>query len=84
MPTVDIFLPVCNEPIAVLANAWNFVSSLDYPLVTVNVLDDGAKDDVRDLAAQFCFQCEPFSYHDISLVTQGLPMAEKGWVDMYA
>lgn len=58
LPTVDVFLPVCNEPIDLIANTWKYVSALDYPHVTVHVLDDGAKDSVRDLAQAFGFRCE--------------------------
>ena len=57
-PTVDVFLPVCNEHIALLRNTWNHIRALDYPNFAVHVLDDGAKDDVRDLAAVFGFNCE--------------------------
>lgn len=58
MPTVDVFLPVCNEPIPILANTWKYVSEMDYPHFKVFVLDDGAQDTVRDLAAVFGFECE--------------------------
>lgn len=58
MPTVDVFLPVCNEPILILANTWQYVAELDYPHLKVHVLDDGAQDEVRDLASAFGFKCE--------------------------
>ncbi|CAN0467351.1 unnamed protein product, partial [Scytosiphon promiscuus] len=58
LPTVDVFLPVCNEPIDLIVNTWKYVSALDYPKVTVHVLDDGAKDSVRDLAQFFGFRRE--------------------------
>lgn len=58
VPTVDVFLPVCNEPMDIIANTWKYVSALDYPHATVHVLDDGAKDSVRDLARVFGFRCE--------------------------
>lgn len=57
-PTVDIFLPICNEPLCILANTWNHVAALDYPHVSVHVLDDGASDDVQNLAARYGFNCE--------------------------
>lgn len=57
-PTVDVFLPVCNEPTVLLANTWNHVLAMDYPHVTVHVLDDGAKDEVKALAGEYGFQCE--------------------------
>ncbi|CAM9997739.1 unnamed protein product, partial [Ectocarpus fasciculatus] len=55
-PTVDVFLPVCNEPTVLLANTWNHVLAMDYPHVTVHVLDDGAKDEVKALAGAYGFQ----------------------------
>lgn len=58
LPTVDVFLPVCNENIALLNNTWEHVKAMDYPSFAVFVLDDGAKDDVRDLAAAHGFQCK--------------------------
>ena len=57
-PTVDIFLPVCGEPIEVLRNTWTAVSSLisSYPgVVQPYVLDDGASDEARSVAASFGF-----------------------------
>ena len=60
MPTVDVFLPVCNEPIIILANTWKYVSEMNYPHFNVYVLDDGAQDTVRDLAALYGFECEFF------------------------
>lgn len=56
-PTVDVFLPVCNEPIHLLANTWKYVGSMDYPYITVHVLDDGGKEEVRQLAALHGFNC---------------------------
>ncbi|CAM9197832.1 unnamed protein product, partial [Scytosiphon promiscuus] len=57
-PTVDVFLPVCKEPLHLLANTWKHVSALDYPSEKINVfvLDDGASEPVRDLAAAFGFE----------------------------
>lgn len=60
-PTVDVFLPVCNEPTILLANSWKFVQKLDYPYLIVHVLDDGADDMVRDLAVAYGFHCESFA-----------------------
>ncbi|CAM9751530.1 unnamed protein product, partial [Ectocarpus sp. 8 AP-2014] len=55
-PSVDIFLPVCREPTHLLDNTWKHVRALDYPNVTVHVLDDGAKEEVRQLAEMHGFQ----------------------------
>ncbi|CAN0266234.1 unnamed protein product [Ectocarpus fasciculatus] len=56
MPTVDVFLPVCKEPLYLLANTWKHVAALDYPHVKVFVLDDGASDEVKALASVFGFE----------------------------
>lgn len=58
-PSVDVFLPVCREPTHVLDNTWTHVRALDYPNLTVHVLDDGAKEEVRQLAGMHGFNCEP-------------------------
>lgn len=55
-PTVDVYLPVCNEPTHVLDNTWKYVGAMDYPRMTVHVLDDGAKEEVRQLARVHGFE----------------------------
>eukprot|EP00752_Nemacystus_decipiens_P002163 g2060.t1 len=55
-PKVDVFLPVCKEPLHLLANTWMHVAALDYPDVKVYVLDDGKSDEVKTLAASFGFE----------------------------
>ncbi|CAM9791095.1 unnamed protein product, partial [Scytosiphon promiscuus] len=58
-PTVDVFLPVCKEPLHLLANTWKHVSALEYypgVAVKVYVLDDGASEEVRELAGTFGFE----------------------------
>ena len=57
-PSVDIFLPICGEPIEVLRNTWTGVFELvqAYPGdVYVYVLDDDASDEARALAPPFGF-----------------------------
>jgi cellulose synthase (UDP-forming) len=57
-PTVDVFLPVCGEPLDVLRNTWSAVSELvvGYQgLAVAHVLDDGGSDDARALAESFGF-----------------------------
>jgi cellulose synthase/poly-beta-1,6-N-acetylglucosamine synthase-like glycosyltransferase len=52
-PSVDIFLPVCGEPIEVLRNTWNHVTALSQSYqgpVTVYVLDDSASPELRAMA----------------------------------
>jgi cellulose synthase (UDP-forming) len=57
-PSVDIFLPICGEPIDVLANTWKAVSELvaSYKgAAQVHVLDDGPSDEARSV-------CEPYGF----------------------
>jgi cellulose synthase (UDP-forming) len=57
-PDVDIFLPVCGEPVEVLANTWQAVSQLidGYGgLAQAYVLDDGASDEAQAVAGSFGF-----------------------------
>jgi cellulose synthase (UDP-forming) len=58
-PSVDVFLPVCGEPIEVLHNTWAHVRALadHYPGVCEPyVLDDSASPELRALAADFGFR----------------------------
>ncbi|MFC7261026.1 glycosyltransferase family 2 protein [Streptomyces lutosisoli] len=58
-PTVDVFLPVCGEPIEVLHNTWTHVRQLAdrYPGRCVPfVLDDGASPELAAMAADFGFR----------------------------
>ena len=49
--SVDVFLPSCGEPLAVLNNTFQYVSKMDWSgLKTVYVLDDSAREKVHDLA----------------------------------
>jgi cellulose synthase (UDP-forming) len=57
-PSVDIFLPVCGEPIEVLRNAWVHVARVcrRYPgRVTPYVLDDSANPQFKAMARRFGF-----------------------------
>ncbi|CAM9226801.1 unnamed protein product [Ectocarpus sp. 6 AP-2014] len=54
--SVDVFLPVCKEPLRLLANTWKYVAALDYPDFKVFVLDDGASEGVQALASTFGFE----------------------------
>jgi len=57
-PSVDVFLPVCGEPLEVLRNAWSHVAILRrrYPgQVTPYVLDDSANPDIKAMARRFGF-----------------------------
>ena len=55
--TVDVFLPSCGEPLAVLNNTFRYVSKMNWPgLKTVYVLDDSARETVRELADQYSFR----------------------------
>jgi cellulose synthase/poly-beta-1,6-N-acetylglucosamine synthase-like glycosyltransferase len=57
-PDVDIYLPICGEPIELLRNTWKAVSGLiaDYEgLARAYVLDDGPSDEARSVAESFGF-----------------------------
>jgi cellulose synthase (UDP-forming) len=57
-PDVDIYLPICGEPIEVLGNTWRAVSELmsGYQgTATAYVLDDGPSEEARWLCESFGF-----------------------------
>lgn len=57
-PTVDVYLPICGEPLDLLRNTWKGVARLRaaYPgEVRPYVLDDGDSDDAARLAQRFGF-----------------------------
>lgn len=57
-PRVDIYLPICGEPLTVLNNTWMYVFELlhAYPgIATAYVLDDGDSSEARELASYFGF-----------------------------
>ena len=55
--TVDVFLPSCGEPLEMLNNTFQYVSTMTWHgLKTVYVLDDSAREKVHDLADQYNFQ----------------------------
>ena len=54
--SVDVFLPSAGEDLRVLGNTYHYVSQLAWPgHLTVYVLDDSARDVVRELAEQHGF-----------------------------
>jgi cellulose synthase (UDP-forming) len=57
-PSVDIYLPICGEPIEVLRNTWTAVFELiaAYPgPARAYVLDDGPSDEARSVSGSFGF-----------------------------
>src|SRR6266540_3046704 len=57
-PSVNVFLPVCVEPLEVLHNTWTHVATMARPyqgVVTPYVLDDGGNRAVAAMAANFGF-----------------------------
>jgi cellulose synthase (UDP-forming) len=57
-PSVDVFLPVCGEPVEVLRNTWKYVAAMSehYPgVVTPYVLDDSHSPDLKQMAREFGF-----------------------------
>jgi cellulose synthase/poly-beta-1,6-N-acetylglucosamine synthase-like glycosyltransferase len=58
-PSVDIYLPICGEPIGMLRNSWNAVFELiaGYPgPIQAYVLDDGPSDEARSVSASLGFR----------------------------
>lgn len=51
---IDIFLPVCNEPIETIRNTWNGVNDL-VACKKVYVLDDGGSKEIEAMAKEFGF-----------------------------
>ena len=57
-PSVDIYLPICGEPIEVLQNTWKAVSELVAAYTGVAeayVLDDGPSDEARSVCESLGF-----------------------------
>ena len=55
--SVDVFLPSAGEPVAVLNNTFQFVSTMSWSgPKTVYVLDDSARETVHDLADRYGFR----------------------------
>jgi len=57
-PDVDIYLPICGEPIELLSNTWSAVSGLiaNYGgVATAYVLDDGASDEAHAVSQSYGF-----------------------------
>ena len=57
-PSVDVFLPVCGEPLEVIKNAWEYVARMKQyyqGVVTPYVLDDAGDRAVAAMAAEFGF-----------------------------
>jgi len=54
---VDVFLPSCGEPLALLNNTFLHVSTIEWggPKI-VYVLDDSVREEVRDLARRYGFR----------------------------
>lgn len=57
---IDVYLPVCNEPVEVIKNTWSYVLRLKvaHPQIQVYILDDGKSDALEELAKK----CR-FHYH---------------------
>jgi len=55
--SIDVFLPSCGESLAVLNNTFSYVSQLKWRgTKIVYVLDDSAREQVRDLADIYSFE----------------------------
>jgi len=53
--SVDVFLPICGEPIEVIENTWKHVRALDWVNLNVYVLDDGCSVEAKHLAEDYGF-----------------------------
>ena len=57
-PSVDLFLPVCGEPLEVLRNTWTYVARMNNHYrggVTPYVLDDSHSPEIKAMAREFGF-----------------------------
>ncbi len=54
-PSVDVMLPICGEPYAILNRTWTHVSELDYPNFKVHVLDDKGDPKIEEMAKEYGF-----------------------------
>ena len=54
-PSVDVYLPVCGEDKAIIANAWSHTRRLQWPHLNIYVLDDSPTDSLRELAEAYGF-----------------------------
>ena len=55
-PEIDVYLPICGEPIELLRNTWTAVAALAggyLGRIQVHVLDDGPDEQAREMAAEF-------------------------------
>jgi len=56
LPSIDVFLPSCGEPMEVLANTYRWVRQLTWDgSLKIYVLDDSGRAEVADLAASHGF-----------------------------
>lgn len=51
--TVDVFIPVCREPLSIVEPTVAAAIALDYPAKTIHLLDDGEDDRIRELAERY-------------------------------
>lgn len=50
--SVDVFIPVCREPLAIVRETVTAACAIDYPHKKVHILDDGEDDAVKRLAEE--------------------------------
>lgn len=50
--SVDIFIPCCGEPLEIIEKTVTAVTRITYQKKTIYILDDGAQDVVREMAAK--------------------------------
>lgn len=56
LPSVDVYLPSCGEPMAVIRNTFRWVAELKWDgVLQIYVLDDSARPEVAALAGEYGF-----------------------------
>jgi cellulose synthase (UDP-forming) len=58
LPTVDVFITCCNEPVELIAQTARAALAIDYPVtkLCVYILDDGNAAEVRQMSEQLCVE----------------------------
>lgn len=64
VPSVDVYIPCCNEPVDVVINTVRAACSLDYPTECLRIflLDDGRSKELEN-AMQIVKEEYPFTYY---------------------
>jgi cellulose synthase/poly-beta-1,6-N-acetylglucosamine synthase-like glycosyltransferase len=61
-PSIDVWLPICGEPLDIIANSWSAIAALKWPgEMRITVLDDADDERAAELARRhgFDYQVRP-------------------------